>query len=179
MAGLQAAAVDGLLRRAGAGVPVRARPRVHGLRRVLLLGALQHQSEPAVHVLRHHGSAGEKTSAGITNENDSLGPPATATPWTTYPERLEAAGISWKVYQDHADNFSDNSLASFRQDRDPFSAAPVAAGAARTLDDAPGATLDGLRNDVLAGALPQVSWIVAPAAYSEHPGPSSPSRAPG
>jgi phospholipase C len=29
--------------------------------------------------------------------------------WTTYPERLQAAGISWKVYQE-ADNFDDNPL---------------------------------------------------------------------
>ena len=52
---------------------------------------------------------------------------------------------------------------------------PVAAGAERGLSTTlTSASLDGLRNDVLAGALPQVSWIVAPAAYSEHPGPSSP-----
>jgi len=113
--------------------------------------------------------------SAITNENDSLGPPADGYTWTTYPERLEAAGISWKVYQDLADNFSDNSLAGFRQYREPFySGAPsplVERGLSTTLT---GASLDGLRNDVLAGALPQVSWIVAPAAYSEHAGPSSP-----
>ncbi|WP_275427623.1 alkaline phosphatase family protein, partial [Stenotrophomonas maltophilia] len=34
--------------------------------------------------------------------------------------------------------------------------------------------LDALKRDVLANSLPQVSWIVAPAKYSEHPGPSSP-----
>jgi hypothetical protein len=36
--------------------------------------------------------------------------------WTTYAERLEAAGISWQVYQEY-ENFGDNSLpffASFR-----------------------------------------------------------------
>ena len=27
--------------------------------------------------------------------------------WMTYPERLESAGVSWKVYQE-ADNFDDN-----------------------------------------------------------------------
>ena len=30
--------------------------------------------------------------------------------WTTYPERLERAGISWQVYQEE-DNFDDNALA--------------------------------------------------------------------
>ena len=34
--------------------------------------------------------------------------------WTTYPERLERAGISWQVYQEE-DNFDDNALAWFRQ----------------------------------------------------------------
>ena len=36
----------------------------------------------------------------------------TAFPWTTYPERLEAAGVSWKVYQE-LDNFGDNPLSCF------------------------------------------------------------------
>ena len=26
--------------------------------------------------------------------------------WSTYPERLERAGISWKVYQDTASGFA-------------------------------------------------------------------------
>ena len=111
----------------------------------------------------------------ITNQNDSLGPPADGYRWTTYPERLEAAGVSWKVYQDLADNFSDNSLAGFRQYREPFfggTPSPlVQKGLSTTLTNS---TLDGLRADVIAGALPQVSWIVAPEAYSEHASPSSP-----
>ena len=37
-----------------------------------------------------------------------------------------------------------------------------------------GGFLKALRDDALNGTLPQVSWIVAPANYSEHPGPSSP-----
>lgn len=111
----------------------------------------------------------------ITNKNDWLGPPETGFTWTTYAERLEAAGISWKVYQDLYDNFSDNSLAGFRQYREPFYAGTpsplVEKGLSTTLTNA---NLDGLRNDVLAGALPQVSWVVAPAIWSEHPVPSSP-----
>ncbi len=35
--------------------------------------------------------------------------------WTTYPERLQAAGVNWKVYQVAADNFGDNALALFNQ----------------------------------------------------------------
>jgi len=37
-----------------------------------------------------------------------------------------------------------------------------------------GGLLGQFKQDLAAGKLPQVSWIVAPAAYSEHPGPSSP-----
>jgi len=36
--------------------------------------------------------------------------------WTSYAERLSAANISWKVYQEY-DNFGDNSLAYFPQFR--------------------------------------------------------------
>jgi phospholipase C len=32
--------------------------------------------------------------------------------WTTYADRLEATGVSWKLYQEY-DNFGDNSLALF------------------------------------------------------------------
>src|SRR5579864_8263272 len=37
-----------------------------------------------------------------------------------------------------------------------------------------GGLLEQFRQDIKNGKLPQVSWIVAPATYSEHPGPSSP-----
>ncbi|MER7764554.1 phospholipase C, phosphocholine-specific [Streptomyces sp. NPDC097619] len=33
--------------------------------------------------------------------------------WTTYPERLEAAGISWQIYQEW-DNFTDNAVEYFK-----------------------------------------------------------------
>jgi len=111
----------------------------------------------------------------ITNQNDWLGPPEEGFTWTTYAERLEAAGISWKVYQDVFDNFGDNSLLGFRQYREPFFAGTpsplVQKGVSSTLT---GQNLNGLRNDVLGGSLPQVSWVVGPALFSEHPSPSSP-----
>lgn len=37
--------------------------------------------------------------------------------WTTYPERLEAAGVSWQIYQEW-DNFTDNAVEYFK----PFKA---------------------------------------------------------
>lgn len=95
--------------------------------------------------------------------------------WTTYPERLEAAGISWQVYQNMDDNFTDNPLAGFQAFRDawfqrPGFSASLRARGVSTRD------LDRLKEDVLADRLPQVSWIVATAAGSEHPGPSSPAQ---
>jgi phospholipase C len=107
--------------------------------------------------------------------------------WQTYPERLEAAGISWKVYQDTGDgldaahfwgftedayigNYGDNSLLYFDQYR---TAAPGSAlyQKARTGTNVAsrGTFFDILAADVQHGSLPQVSWVVAPEAFSEHP----------
>lgn len=95
--------------------------------------------------------------------------------WTTYPERLQAAGISWQVYQDIADNYDDNSLAFFKTFRDahaglPGASAELKARACTTRN------LDQLQADVQANQLPQVSWIVAPELSSEHPANSSPAQ---
>lgn len=98
--------------------------------------------------------------------------------WTTYAERLEAAGIDWKVYQEY-DNFGDNLLSVFP----PFR--PCArdsslyrrgrawvsehrSGADRTRSDGE-QLVEAFRRDVAGGTLPQVSWIVTAADLSEHP----------
>lgn len=93
--------------------------------------------------------------------------------WTTYPERLQRAGVSFQVYEDMADNFTDNPLPGFQAYRRARTATdgPQADLARRTITTR---HLDKLRDDVVAGTLPQVSWIVAPARYSEHPAASSP-----
>ena len=121
---------------------------------------------------------GEGGGPAIGNSRDSLpedGGSKDSYHWTTYVERLQAAGISWRVYQDMADNFSDNPLAGFKAFRDAHAGAPGAnpALAERALSTR---ALDGLRADVLAGTLPQVSYMVSTEADSEHPGPSSPAQ---
>ncbi|MFD7447778.1 phosphocholine-specific phospholipase C [Kitasatospora sp. NPDC059827] len=96
--------------------------------------------------------------------------------WTTYAERLERAGVSWKTYQ-ALDNFDDNALAWFA----PFVKAkpgePLYERGMRAVGDpakkddpfAMGdALVEAFTADVQADRLPQVSWIVAPAALSEH-----------
>ena len=121
----------------------------------------------------HHGPA-------IDNAYDSIGADGYGHggyTWTTYPERLLAAGISFQIYQNMDDNFTDNPMVGFRTVRDaakakgPQRSSDQATMVARTLTTR---DLDLLKSDVVAGKLPQVSWVVAPAAYSEHPDPSSP-----
>ncbi|KLB13765.1 phospholipase C, partial [Xanthomonas hortorum pv. gardneri] len=95
--------------------------------------------------------------------------------WTTYVEHLEKAGVSWQIYQDMRDNFTDNPLAGFAPFRQAFSAAPGHDAQLR----ARGVSTRGveqLRADVLGGQLPSVSFIIADAAGSEHPDPSSPAQ---
>jgi phospholipase C len=98
--------------------------------------------------------------------------------WTTYAERLQAAGISWKVYQEY-DNFGDNILSVFKPFRPCERGSPLyergrswvsehRAGADRTRSDGE-QLVEAFRADVAGGRLPQVSWIVTAADLSEHP----------
>jgi phospholipase C len=107
--------------------------------------------------------------------------------WSTYPERLEAAGVSWKVYQDigngldaadfwgftfdaYIGNFGDNSLLYFDQYRNAAPGSALFQKARTGTNIAKSGTLfDILAADVKNGTLPQVSYIVAPEAFSEHP----------
>lgn len=82
--------------------------------------------------------------------------------WTTYPERLEQAGISWKVYQEE-DNYDDNALAWFKQYANAPSSSPL-----RQRGIVFGQAGD-FEADARADRLPQVSWLVAPTAQTEHP----------
>ena len=93
--------------------------------------------------------------------------------WTTYSERLQAAGVPWQVYQVLADNFGDNVLATFQPFRDAKFRRPGHLPALRERA-ATDAGLDRLRADVLARRLPAVSWIVGTGEGSEHPATSSP-----
>nr|WP_280528270.1 phospholipase C, phosphocholine-specific [Actinoplanes ianthinogenes] len=111
--------------------------------------------------------------------------------WTTYPERLEAAGVSWKVYQDvglgltaagywgwtsdpFIGNYGDNSLLYFHQYQNAAPGTPFADRAksgteVNKLGRSPDQLLTDFRRDVENGTLPQVTWLVAPEAYTEHP----------
>lgn len=107
--------------------------------------------------------------------------------WTTYPERLQEAGISWKIYQDigtgldtsgkwgytrdaYVGNYGDNSLLYFRRFQEAPPGDPLHERARMgTKISEHGSLFDTFREDILANRLPQVSWIAAPEAYTEHP----------
>jgi phospholipase C len=111
--------------------------------------------------------------------------------WRTYPERLQKAGIRWKIYQDEGDgldaagvwgwtfadpyigNYGDNSLLYFHQYQNAQPGDPLYHRARRGTtmkDPGPDETFfSKLAADVTGDTLPQVSWIVAPEAYTEHP----------
>lgn len=127
----------------------------------------------------HTGNDGR--GGGPVLGNDELG-----YDWTTYPERLEEAGVSWRIYQDIGDgldaaghwgwiedpyrgNYGDNSLLYFNRYRDARPGDPLYDRARTGTDVKNGDGLfDRLRADVRAGTFPQISWITAPEAFSEH-----------
>jgi phospholipase C len=119
----------------------------------------------------------------------------------TFPEVLDAAGISWYVYQDlagqtfgpdfgdgtgnsFAGNFTDNPLLYFNQylnaptDTSLFKNGCTGTGIMNLIPSGGASAhawlawaehlFDQFRKDVSGGTLPQVSWIVAPAGYTEH-----------
>ncbi|MGI8610356.1 MAG: alkaline phosphatase family protein [Candidatus Dormibacteria bacterium] len=88
--------------------------------------------------------------------------------WTTYPEQLEARGISWKVYQSAETAVDTNPLALFAQYQDPTSS--IYRKAFGSVGWAPASEVPtDFYADCLAGTLPQVSWVIAPDLYQEHP----------
>jgi phospholipase C len=107
--------------------------------------------------------------------------------WSTYPERLQAAGVSWRIYQDAGEgldaagfwgwtgdnpyigNYGDNSLLYFHQYQNAQPGDPLYQGARIGTNALGGESFfTQLQADVSNGTLPQVSWIAAPEAYSEH-----------
>jgi phospholipase C len=98
--------------------------------------------------------------------------------WTTYAERLQAAGVSWKVYQEY-DNFGDNTMSFFpafrscTKDSDLYRRCRSWVSESKPEPDrtrSDGEQLvEAFRSDITAGRLPQISWIVTAADLSEHP----------
>ena len=82
--------------------------------------------------------------------------------WETYPERLQRAGITWRVYHE-LDDYGCNVLKYFSAFARSARTSPLrdAALTARPHYE--------LLHDLRTGNLPQVVWIVPPSTVSEHP----------
>ncbi|MBO0767112.1 MAG: beta-propeller fold lactonase family protein [Solirubrobacterales bacterium] len=90
--------------------------------------------------------------------------PTTGEPysWTTYPERLTKAGISWRIYQEE-DDYGTNMLEFFQAFQNAKPGSPLYEN---------GLTIhppDRFEWDVKHNKLPTVSWIVPSSGQSEHP----------
>ncbi|AWO02318.1 phospholipase C, phosphocholine-specific [Chitinophaga alhagiae] len=93
--------------------------------------------------------------------------------WPTIPDVLDKAGISWRIYQNPNDNWTGamHGCLAFESFREAKPGSSVYENGMRHW------TLENLKNDVLNGTLPQVSWVLPSQKDSEHPGaPSSPYR---
>ncbi|WP_034594025.1 phosphocholine-specific phospholipase C [Hamadaea tsunoensis] len=102
--------------------------------------------------------------SGTANGTTTNTVPSAGFTWTTYAERLQAAGITWKVYQEN-NNYDDNALAWFKNFRSAKAGQPLYdRGMVKQSD-----MVAAFGNDIAAGTLPQVSWIVAADFLSEHP----------
>jgi phospholipase C len=88
--------------------------------------------------------------------------PAEGLTWKTYAERLEEAGVSWKVYQQE-DNYGCNVFENFRS----FLQAPIGSplhekGMVRGPEGQ-------FEHDAMNDRLPAVSWVIPTSFQSEHP----------
>ena len=104
------------------------------------------------------GTAGGPISGPIRHT------PAYSLGWRTYPEVLQEAGVSWKIYNERhpADQGALSGMADkFRPYRDPGSDLHARAILPRYPTD--------FAHDVATGQLPSVSWIIPALRNSEHP----------
>jgi len=107
-------------------------------------------------------------TATIDPDGESGGPviknaaPKEGFRWKTYAERLEEAGVSWKVYQQQ-DNYGTNMLDHFAAFQ---AAAPGSSLHERALvRGAP----DQFEQDAKNDRLPTISWLLPTSKESEHP----------
>ncbi|MGY5014423.1 phosphocholine-specific phospholipase C [Streptomyces sp. 900105755] len=93
--------------------------------------------------------------------------------WQNYAEALQSAGVTWKVYQNAQDNYGDNGCAYFKNFANARAGNPLYDRGMSSVPAVTGSTPDdiaaAIKADVVAGTLPQVSWVVADQAFSEHP----------
>lgn len=84
--------------------------------------------------------------------------------WLTYAEQLQAAGVSWRNYQ-QTDNGSHNALAWFKSFEQASTSSPLYQRGIAVVDN----LVEAFSEDVRTGNLPQVSWLIGPYGTCEHP----------
>jgi phospholipase C len=87
--------------------------------------------------------------------------------WTTYPERLEQAGVSWKIYNQPNSRDPESLPFNIMKWFSGYQKAPRRSGLYRRglSNDAPDQFEQDARND----RLPTVSWLMPTSLESEHP----------
>ena len=90
--------------------------------------------------------------------------------WPTIPDVLQQAGITWRIYQDPNDNWTGamHGGLAFESFRTAKPGSPLYENGMSHW------SLEQFADDVRRGTLPQVSWVLPPMRWSEHPQPSSP-----
>jgi phospholipase C len=99
--------------------------------------------------------------------------------WEAYAETLETHGIDWRVYQAYS-NYGCNSLAYHRDFRrldkssDLYKRGRAYVGPKLASNEDPydAVLARAIAEDVKADRLPQVSWVICPDAFCEHPNAS-------
>lgn len=93
-----------------------------------------------------------------------------ALPWPTIPDVLQQADVSWRIYQDTNDNWTGamHGGLAFASFRNAQPGSPLYENGMRDY------SLERFEADVKAGTLPEVSWILPPKDWSEHPSASTP-----
>jgi phospholipase C len=121
--------------------------------------------------------ANPKEDTNETSDPAQDGPKFKGLTWPTYAERLQAAGVSWRVYQEF-NNYGDNGLAYFANFRGISPDSPLyqrgrawvpGASAANAKTSKGEHLVAAFAADVAADRLPQVAWIVPSYQLSEHP----------
>lgn len=117
----------------------------------------------------HAGVAGGPVT-DCSNITQKHGTVVYGTKWVTYAESLQDAGVSWQVYMQGSNIKSDddsgggmNVLRAFERFRKAKPGSPLYERGVRPR------RLEKLKEDVLKGELPQVSWIIPPRLFCEHP----------
>jgi phospholipase C len=109
-------------------------------------------------------------AGGPALDNDGGG--ANGYEWTTYAERLQAAGVTWKVYQ-QADNYGCNALQYMAAFNTAAADSPLniyGNGVSTLYNGQPASDPTmAFEEDAMAGNLPTVSWIIPTSTDSEHP----------